>query len=534
MQSLQQHPIIFPPTKTAQSITAENIVDIVKRENLSELQQIKLYSTMIEICPQNIHLLQRRCDLCMKLKQYEQVLRDVEQIIKIKPTAEAYYDKARTYWFLKQKQNAVTTTAIALEVAQKNLPADNLILALIFDLKGIFSHTIDKDYTGALQNYDQSVKLNPLNMRILFNRAAAYYALQNRTAALQDCSKTIETNSNNIEALNLRSKIYKEMNQIDKAIQDVTKITTLKPKNPDAYLDLADLFLKQNNPLSAISHIETAIRCAENEPSKFHLFQFSAIDLRAQCYYEAKQMENAIQEFDKAIKEVDKLMLSMHTKTQETQSAWNIEFNKCLLRRALTFKALQKYEEALADLHKYLDLLNNQDNNTEENNKKKSERRQTAKQFIIEIHEARAQALKNSVNPEDNRRSLMDFKALIELDPTNSMHYLERYNVHQRLREFELAKIDWDQFCKLEQDKFTKLQQKEAESKETKNNEEVKSIESNLIEPNLIEPKSQSDKPINNKRKLREEETDTKKRQETEKRQEIKADSNKKQQIEID
>lgn len=534
MLSLQQHPIIFPPTKTTESITAESILDIIKRENLSEQQQIKLYSTMIEICPLHVQLLSNRMSLYFFHKKYEQALADVEKLIQIKPSALVCWEQGRIYLRLQQKQNALNSASKAQELAQKE--GDTRLLSSLFNLKGVILADLGKDFTAAIQQYDQALKLDPNFIAALLNRARAYLELHNYLPLVeQDCSKVIQLQPRNLQALRIRATVYNRMNQAEKELQDLNKIIDIDPSTADTYLEKASILLyNQNNFKVARENIDEAVKRAQTCAFKNEFYLFWSLHLTGVCYSQMEQPEKAIQLYTAAFKEADKFLPTLHTKSLNHKRWVNGKMRFCFVRRSIAYKTIKMYDEALQDLQHALRLLENGN----QNKLAKQEVMKETQQLIEEIHVERAKELQSKGGQQNYQQALKDWNEVIKINPHILQNYFQRYLLCTQMKLFDQAQQDFKQFCDMEQISFNnakneKISTKENESKleVQENKQEINSncnennpnptqqnsnstTNSNQTQQNANQTQQNANQTQNNKRKLQENVSDSNKRQE--------------------
>jgi tetratricopeptide (TPR) repeat protein len=101
-----------------------------------------------------------------------------------------------------------------------------------------------QDYKGAIQDFDQALKLNAKMAETYLNRGIAYSSLNNSTAALADYSQAIQLNRTLGSAYLNRADEYIILNQNPKAIADLRQaIHFFKKQGNPAQVQVAEVAL---------------------------------------------------------------------------------------------------------------------------------------------------------------------------------------------------------------------------------------------------------------------------------------------------
>jgi tetratricopeptide (TPR) repeat protein len=85
-----------------------------------------------------------------------------------------------------------------------------------------------KDYKGAIEDYNQYIRVNPNDADGYVNRGWAYYNLDNYKQAIIDYNKTIQINPNYAVAYNNRGVAYADQGNYEQAISDYDKAIMFK------------------------------------------------------------------------------------------------------------------------------------------------------------------------------------------------------------------------------------------------------------------------------------------------------------------
>lgn len=80
-----------------------------------------------------------------------------------------------------------------------------------------------KNYSQAIEDYTQAIKLNPNYASAYNNRAWTYYLMKNYSNALPDANTAISLNNNDSDLYDTRAQIYKAMGRNAEAEKDFAK-----------------------------------------------------------------------------------------------------------------------------------------------------------------------------------------------------------------------------------------------------------------------------------------------------------------------
>ena len=83
------------------------------------------------------------------------------------------------------------------------------------------------DESGAFQDYDKALKLDPNNIQGLIRRSILFESKQNTQAALKDINQAISLDAKNVEAYEARAELYTNLGESEKAAADDAKVQEL-------------------------------------------------------------------------------------------------------------------------------------------------------------------------------------------------------------------------------------------------------------------------------------------------------------------
>ena len=233
---------------------------------------------------------------------------------------------------LREKYNRATSQAERESIIKQMNDADRDFLA---NQKGEEGNKLyyAKDYKGAIEKYNESLKLNP-NLEVAYNnRGICYKELGQNERAIHDYDKALEINPNDDYAYNNRGNVYNELGQYERAIQDFDKAIEINLNDEVAYYNRGISYQGLKQYEQAIADYDKAIELNPNLAE--------AYNNRGVAYMDGlKQYERAIKDYDKAIE-------------------LNPNYAKAYNNRGLAYRKLNQYERAIQDYNKAIELNTN-------------------------------------------------------------------------------------------------------------------------------------------------------------------------------
>lgn len=119
----------------------------------------------------------------------------------------------------------------------------------------------ESKFAGAVADYSEAVKLNPLHASAWHNRAVAKISLKDFPGAIEDATKAIQLNPQYGIAFNSRCWARLQMKQdLPAALTDCNKAIELSPGYVNAYDSRGQLHLELKNKKEAIADLEKALQ----------------------------------------------------------------------------------------------------------------------------------------------------------------------------------------------------------------------------------------------------------------------------------
>lgn len=195
-----------------------------------------------------------------------------------------------------------------------------------FFFRGIAKYNLG-DLRGARQDFDRSVRINPVFTSGYHYRGITESRFGNYDAALADMQKAIDLRPGYVGLYFSRGVTYFLSQQFESAVKDFDRYIRKEPKDPSAYLNRGASYLFLGDTLKAVSDYNKAIRLDRFDPEGYIR--------RGRLYASQKKHDLAIADMDKAI-ELD---------TTNTFAYFN---------RAIMYYELERYHDAMKDLDRVL------------------------------------------------------------------------------------------------------------------------------------------------------------------------------------
>lgn len=195
-----------------------------------------------------------------------------------------------------------------------------------FFFRGIAKYNLG-DLRGAKQDFDRSVRINPVFTSGYHYRGITESRFGNYDEALADMQKAIELRPGYVGLYFSRGVTYFLSQQFENAVKDFDRYIRKEPKDPSAYLNRGASWLFLGDTLKAVSDYNKAIRLDRFDPEGYIR--------RGRLYASQNRYDLAISDMDKAI-ELD---------SSNTFAYFN---------RAIMYYELERYHEAMADLNRVL------------------------------------------------------------------------------------------------------------------------------------------------------------------------------------
>lgn len=145
----------------------------------------------------------------------------------------------------------------------------------------------------AIRDFDKAIALEPKDVIAYFNRAGAYSALDDKEKAIADLDKAISLDPEDADAYNNRGLTYRELKLLDKAIADYDQAIALDAEFAGAYYNRASAYSELGDRDQALRDYDRSIALDPENAGAYRN--------RGWIYTELGRPEAAIKDFDQAL-----------------------------------------------------------------------------------------------------------------------------------------------------------------------------------------------------------------------------------------
>lgn len=269
----------------------------VARQMMGRLKDaISDYSHALDLLPQNRGILFNKALAEEELKDYESAKVTYSTLLKAYPRfANGYVGRAKLNLAVADTTNAISDLDKALDI-DKNLVNAYILradialnrqkdysLALsdmneaiklqprnagLFINRAFLRYNLD-DYFGAMSDYDYAISLDPLNPVSYFNRGLLRAEVHDRDRAISDFSKVLEYNPDDYRSLYNRSMLYRETGNYNAALADLNKVVDAFPDFEGVLFSRFQLYDMMGRKKEAEKDYNRALALSKKAPKTF-------------------------------------------------------------------------------------------------------------------------------------------------------------------------------------------------------------------------------------------------------------------------
>lgn len=151
-----------------------------------------------------------------------------------------------------------------------------------------------KDFTGAIEDYEQAIKLDPRHAKAFNNRGACKFNLKDYEGAIKDYNLAIALNPDYTKAYRNRSNAYFYLNKYAAAAYDLEVVLKHRPRDLNALFNHGVTSIKLNRYALAIRDFD---RVTRQNPNRAQAHFYNAI-----AKEKIDDLAGAIRAYDAAIK----------------------------------------------------------------------------------------------------------------------------------------------------------------------------------------------------------------------------------------
>ena len=164
--------------------------------------------------------------------------------------------------------------------------------AVIYHIRGLACAQVS-DYTEAIDDYSQTLRLDPDNGAVFSDRGLAFAKQGNHERAIEDYNQALKLNPKDATAYFYRGQAQSDLGAPTEAIENYTQAINLRPTYGEAFQERGTAYIKQGETDKAISDFNRAIQLSPKEASNYRQ--------RGLAYIEQGEFERAVHDFDHAI-----------------------------------------------------------------------------------------------------------------------------------------------------------------------------------------------------------------------------------------
>jgi protein O-mannosyl-transferase len=149
------------------------------------------------------------------------------------------------------------------------------------------------DYSGAMDDFNEAIKLMPEYHEAYNNRGIVYFNLKMDDEAIHDFTKAIKLDSVYVDAYYNRGTVRNNRDDLQGALQDLDNAIRLNPDRIDAYLNRANVRLKLQDNEGAIKDCRIVLKHNKN--------MANAYGIMASAFYNSGKLAESIEIYSQAI-----------------------------------------------------------------------------------------------------------------------------------------------------------------------------------------------------------------------------------------
>jgi tetratricopeptide (TPR) repeat protein len=275
-QAVQSQPDFVP---------AWDNLSLVYRESNQLDKALAAINEAIQLQPNNPNLYNEKWAVLSALKRYREAAAAIKKAIELSPRAAFYLNRGNVRYELGDKQGAIQDYNQAIKI--------NPNLAEAYYGRGYVRYDLG-DKQGAIDDYTLAIKFNPNYALAYNNRGIVRKDLGDKQGAIDDFNLAIKINPNYAQAYKNRGIVRNELGDKPGAIDDYTLAIKINPKYANAYNNRGIVRYDLGDKPGAIDDFNLAI--------KFNPNYADAYNNRGIVRYDLGDKPGAIDDYTQAIK----------------------------------------------------------------------------------------------------------------------------------------------------------------------------------------------------------------------------------------
>ncbi|MBD2270285.1 tetratricopeptide repeat protein [Anabaena sp. FACHB-1391] len=242
-------------------VPAWDNLSLVYRKSNQLDKALAAINQAIQLQPNNPNLYNEKYLVLRDLKRYKEAAAAINKAIELSPRAAFYTNRGIVRAELGDKPGAIDDYNQAIKI--------NPNLAQAYNNRGTVRNELG-DKQGAIDDYNQAIKFNPNYAGAYYNRGIVRYELRDKQGAIDDFNLAIKFNPNYAQAYINRGIVRDDLGDKPGAIDDYNLAIKINPNYADAYYNRGNVRNELGDKPGAIDDYNLAIKINPNYADAYY------------------------------------------------------------------------------------------------------------------------------------------------------------------------------------------------------------------------------------------------------------------------